>query len=200
MEVALLDLFSTVSTLMDSLPFDIACQYSLLVLIAARASASGMVAFLSASWTITSFTLISPLRAREYASVAAECCSAPFVPCPSRPWLEVGLLPPTTSVNSGSGEVRVCDSTVAGEAADAVGTGDGVADAVAGGRGVAVDVGVGEAVADVVVGVADVVAGGRGVGLARAGESVTVVSEARVTTNAVSSAVVFRIEFTFCLS
>ena len=61
----MLDLFSTVSTLMDSLPLDMACQYSLLVRIAARASASGMVAFLSASWTITSLTLISPLRAME---------------------------------------------------------------------------------------------------------------------------------------
>ena len=65
MEVAALDLFSTVATLMDSRPFDMACQYWLLVWIAARASASGMVAFLSASWTMTSFTLISPLRAME---------------------------------------------------------------------------------------------------------------------------------------
>ena len=45
MEVALLDLFSTVATLMDSLPFDIACQYSLLVWMAARASASEIAAF-----------------------------------------------------------------------------------------------------------------------------------------------------------
>ena len=65
MEVALLDRFSTVATLMDSRPFDMACQYWLLVLIAARASASGMVAFRSASWTMTSFTLMLPLRARE---------------------------------------------------------------------------------------------------------------------------------------
>ena len=61
----MLDRVSTVSTLMDSRPFDIACQYSLLVWIAARASASGMAAFVSASWTMTSFTLISPLRAME---------------------------------------------------------------------------------------------------------------------------------------
>ncbi|MEC5181167.1 hypothetical protein [Arthrobacter sp. CG_A4] len=54
-------------------------------------------------------------------------------------------------------------------------------------------VGVGVATGDeVVVGV--------DAGSAKAGESVTAVSEARVTTNAVRSAVVFRIEFTFCLS
>ena len=67
--------------------------------------------------------------------MAAVCASAPLVPWPSVPWLEVGLLPPMTSVNSGSGVVRVCDSTVAGDAVVAVGPGDGVA--VAGG----VDVG-----------------------------------------------------------
>ncbi|WP_232083917.1 hypothetical protein [Arthrobacter sp. SO5] len=65
MEVALLDLFSTVATLIDSLPFDMACQYSLLVAIAARASDSGIAAFRSASWTITNLTLMSPPRARE---------------------------------------------------------------------------------------------------------------------------------------
>ncbi|MDP9984560.1 hypothetical protein J2W14_003986 [Pseudarthrobacter oxydans] len=112
-----------------------------------------------------------------------------------------------TSVNSGSGLVKVCDSTVAGagtvvgDAVVAVGPGAGVAAAVAVGAGAtaAVDVGSGVAV-DVGAAVADAVDVGVGAGSARAGESVTAVSEARVTTNAVSSAVVFRIEFTFCLS
>ncbi len=58
---------------------------------------------------------------------------------------------------------------------------------------IAVDVGPG-------VGVDDAVDVGAGVGSARAGVSVTAVSEARVTTNAVMSAVVFRIEINFCLS
>ncbi len=131
--------------------------------------------------------------------MAAVCCSAPLGPWPSVPWLEVGLLPPMTSVNSGSGLVRVSDSTVAGDAVVAVGPGAGVAVAV----GVAVAAGAGETVAVAAaeaVGVADAVDVGGGAGSARAGESVTALSEARVTTNAVNSAVVFRIEFTFCLS
>lgn len=73
------------------------------------------------------------------------------------------------------------------------------------GAGAAVAVGpaVGPAVAPAVgpgVGVDDAVDVGAGVGSARAGVSVTAVSEARVTTNAVISAVVFRIEINFCLS
>ena len=135
------------------------------------------------------------------------CCSAPLGPCPSVPWLEVGLLPPMTSVNNGSGVVRVCDSTVAGDAVGAAGLGAGAgtgtgtgAAAVAGAEG-AVDVGaVDVGAVDVGVGAADAVDVGGGAGSARAGESVAAVSDARVTTNAVSSAVVFRIEFTFCLS
>ena len=124
-------------------------------------------------------------------------------PCPSVPWLEVGLLPPITSVNSGSGLVRVCDSTVAGDSVVDVGPGAGAAVAVGAGAAEVVAVAVGEGVAVAVagaVGVADAVDVGAGAGAARAGESVTAVSEARVTTNAVNSAVVFRIEFTFCLS
>jgi hypothetical protein len=102
-----------------------------------------------------------------------------------------------TSVNSGSGVVRVCDSTVAGDAAVAVAVGAADAVAVAVGTGVAVAVAVAVVVGAGVAGAVDV---GAGAGSARAGESVTAVSEARVTTNAVRSAVVFRIEFTFCLS
>ena len=90
-------------------------------------------------------------------------------------------------MNSGSGFVRVCDSAVAGGAVVPVGPGDGVAGAVVVGGGEAVGVAVTDAV-------------DAGAGSARAGDSVTAVSEARVTTNAASSAVVFRIEFTFCLS
>ena len=112
-----------------------------------------------------------------------------------------------TSVNTGSGDVRVCDSTVAGDAVLAVGPGAGTGAAVAGGsgEGVAIAAGSGEAVVAVAdpvdgavgAGVADAVDVGAGAGLANAGESGTAESEARVTTNAVRSAVVFRIEFTF---
>lgn len=109
----------------------------------------------------------------------------------------MGLLPPTTSVNNGSGAAKVCASAVAAGAVvsaglgtgDAAGTGVAVVAEEPAADGVAVAVGVGEAVE-----------AGAGVVSARAGESVTAVSEARVTTNAVRSAVVFRIEFTFCLS
>ena len=99
-----------------------------------------------------------------------------------------------TSVNNGSGVVRVCDSTVAGDAVVAAGLGAGTG-TVAGAA-----VAVAEGAVDGGAGVADAVDVGDGAGSARAGESVAAVSDARVTTNAVSSAVVFRIEFTFCLS
>ena len=112
-----------------------------------------------------------------------------------------------TSVNSGSGVVRVCDSAVAGGAVVAVGPGVGgtvAAAVVAAAVAVAVGVDAGAAVAGAAagaVGGADAVdVGGGAAGAARAGEIVTAVSEARVTTNAVNSAVVFRIEFTCCLS
>ena len=137
-------------------------------------------------------------------------CSAPFFPwieALSTDALEVGLLPPMTSVNSGSGDVKDCDSAVAGEAVltaglgvgEAVGAGAAVvavvpAAVVAGADGVAV------AVAAVAVGATDgdgdAVVVGAGVESARAGESVAAVREASVTTSAVSNAVVFRIEFT----
>ena len=117
--------------------------------------------------------------------------------------MAVGLLPPRTSVNSGSGVVRVCASTVAGDAGDAgdavvaVGAGDGVAAADAVGRGAAGAVPVGRGRGEAVAATDTVDADA---GSARAGESVAAVSEVKVTTNAVKSAVVFRIEFTFCLS
>jgi hypothetical protein len=69
----------------------------------------------------------------------------------------------------------------------ALGDGEGDADVVA----------TGDATGD---GAGDTVEVGAGAVSARAGEIVAAVSEASVTTNAVKSAVVFRIEFTFCLS
>jgi len=145
--------------------------------------------------------------------VAACPCSAPFFPwieALSTDALEVGLLPPMTSVNSGSGDVKDCDSAVAGEAVltaglgvgEAVGAGAAVVAVVlaavvagAGADGVAVAA---VAVAAVAVGATDgdAVVVGAGVESARAGESVAAVREASVTTSAVSNAVVFRIEFT----
>ncbi|MDR7084414.1 hypothetical protein J2X01_003723 [Arthrobacter ginsengisoli] len=112
-----------------------------------------------------------------------------------------------TSVNSGSGDVKDCDSAVAGEAVLTAGL--GVGEAVGAGAAVvavvlaAVVAGAGAdgvAVAAVAVGATDgdgdAVVVGAGVESARAGESVAAVREASVTTSAVSNAVVFRIEFT----
>ncbi|WP_144671268.1 hypothetical protein [Arthrobacter sp. U41] len=112
-------------------------------------------------------------------------------------------------MNNGSGVVIVCDSTVAGDTAAGVGSGLGAGAAVAVGPAVGAEVApaVGPAVGAEVapgvgpgVGVDDTVDVGAGVGSARAGVSVTAVSEAKVTTNAVMSAVVFRIEINLCLS
>ena len=104
-----------------------------------------------------------------------------------------------TSVKTGSGDTRVPDSTVARESVDAVGEDDGSGAAVTSGDGDAAGAGL-EAGAGAGAGDGDEVTVGAGAGLARAGESGTAESEARVTTNAARSAVVFRIEFTWCLS
>ena len=102
-----------------------------------------------------------------------------------------------TSVNRGSGLVSVGDSAVDGDVA-AVGPGAGAE--VVSGAAVAVGPGAGAEGAAEAAGSAVAVEVGAGDGSASAGASDTVVSEAKVTTNAVMSAVVFRIEFTFCLS
>jgi hypothetical protein len=97
-----------------------------------------------------------------------------------------------TSVNTGSGVVKVCNSAVAGDDVLAVVPGPCVGVEVVCGVSAAVGSGAGLADAD-----ADAVDVGSGDGSARAAESGTVVSEATATTSATKSAVVLRIKFTF---
>lgn len=100
-----------------------------------------------------------------------------------------GLVPPTTSVRTGEspGAAGAVDAVVDGAAGVAGASGTGEAVVVV----APVGAGAGEAVA---------VAVGAGSGSAHAGELVTAGREAKERTSAARSAVVFRIEFTFCLS
>ncbi|WP_168709285.1 hypothetical protein [Arthrobacter sp. PAMC25564] len=150
------------------------------------ASESEMVAFLSANWTFTILTLITPARASEYASVAIFRAEAPLLPVgggDSKVWTDVGA-PPVFSagavgVGVGAGIAGVASTGVVVEGVGAAVVsvaGFGVGTGVAAGAGVTV---------------------GAGVGSAQAGDIATTGSDPREMTSAASSAAVFRIEFTF---
>ncbi|WP_346925030.1 hypothetical protein [uncultured Arthrobacter sp.] len=144
---------------------------------------------------MTSFTLMSPRREIEYASVELFRAVMPLGPVGSgvsNVWSINGLSPDASEYT----ELLCVDSgpaTTGAVAESEVGGDTGVGAAVAAGEPAGAGADVGVAAGDEVgVGAAD--------GSANAEASGTAVSEARVTTSAAISAVVFRIEFTWCLS
>jgi hypothetical protein len=184
-EVALLFQVSGVPAFRESRPFDMARQYELAVLTAPVASESEMAAFLSASWTLTIRTLMVPERASEYDSVPTLGADAPLFPLAGGVSKTCGIgsvFPPAVAValGDGAGATGVC----------AISTDEAGVGTLA-----AVDGAAGPCATD-----GAALAAGAGVGADQAGESEAAVREAREMTSVATSAVVFRIEFTVCLS
>jgi hypothetical protein len=167
-------------------------QYERAVFTAVMTAASEMAACLSANCTFTTRTLMVPLRATEYASVDTFGPEEPLPPAGGGVWKTCGIGSaagppgPAVAVGAGVGGGAVVVGAGVGGGAVVVGAGALLAGAV----------GVGALVA----GVAGVAAGiGAGDVWAHAGE-LTAGNEARERASAAISAVLFRIEFTVCLS